>query len=468
MELQAWVGESGLMLIAELTVKPAERTIIGPLGSAALEPLVMALLIELASRAGTLVPRRDLFQRLWGSIAVGDDNLNRLVAALRRTLSNIGATSIAVQTVPASGYILRLEPSTCRGAVENETQQALYEAVDSWRLGLPEPDHLRIALLKRALEMGSQEPRLFGLLALLCRHAAEYAPPDRAGEHVASCEQAARRALGLDPLQIEAATALVSVAPLFGSWIDSSRRLQEICAFAGGHAVPENDLSVVEMATGQVLAAKQRREKLSATDGLAAHFSYKLVYQNWSVGNYKEMDHLADRAMQLWPLHPAVWMARFWTLAYSARLPAALAMLSQTAPRAIPQPMPAFLRQTVDAATSSGGATIDQAVGNAVALAARGPAQAIASLFALGLFGRIDESFAVARRYYLRDGEVPVPLQPQADHPQLNEQHRRVTQILFTPACSAMRDDARFPDLCSAISLTDFWNETGITPDYLR
>lgn len=455
------------MLIAELSVSPPERMVTGPDGSATLEPLVMSLLLDLATHAGTLVTRRELFHRLWGSLAVGDDNLNRLVAALRRTLSKVGATSVDILTVPATGYILRLQSDPCGKTTDSHVKQALSEARDSWRLGLPEPDHLRIALLDRAAT-GAQEPLLFGRLALLLRHAAEYAPPSQAGKYVHSCEIAARRALDLDPAQVEASTALVSIAPLYGRWFDATRRLDELCGVTAGHPVPENDLAVVEMATGQVSVAKQRRDRLIAADPLAAQYCYKSVYQHWSVGDLIGMDHAADRAMQLWPLHPAVWIARFWTLAYTRRYPAAQEMLSGPSQLGIPQPMMTFLRLVVTAATGGQKAAIDTAVAAAATLASQGPAPAVAALFALGLFGRTDDAFAVARRYYLQDGDSPVPLQPQSDYPKLNEQHRRVTQILFTPACAAMRADHRFTNLCQSIGLTAFWDQHGVTPDYMR
>jgi hypothetical protein len=455
------------MLIAELSVRPGERLLTGPNGSASVEPLVMNLFVELASRAGTLVTRRELFNRLWGSLAVGDDNLNRLVAALRRTLNQLGVRSLAIETVPATGYVLRLRGLPSGGGVQSEVQQALSEARDSWRLALPEPDHLRIALLERAAEMDPEDFRVFGFLALLHRHAAEYAPPDQASAHVAACEHAARRALELDPTQVEAATALVSVAPLYGRWFDATRRLTEICAAAPDHPLPANDLATVEMATGQIACAKARRDRLVAGDPLAAHFGYKTVYQHWSVGDLVGMDHAADRAMQLWPFHPAVWTVRIWTLVYTDRFAAAEAMLPQ-APPAISAPTVAALRHTIHAAASGRSDDRDDAALAAIQSASRGPAQAVAALFTLALFGRVDDCFAVARRYYLQAGEGPVPLQPQADHPQLNEQHRRLTQVLFTPAGRDMRDDPRFADLCHSIGLTDFWEASGITPDYLR
>jgi len=47
----------------------------------------------------------------------------------------------------------------------------------------------------------------------------------------------------------------------------------------------------------------------------------------------------------------------------------------------------------------------------------------------------------------------------------LNEQHRRLTQVLFMPVFARMRADSRFVKLCSHIGLTDYWNESGLTPD---
>jgi len=42
-----------------------------------------------------------------------------------------------------------------------------------------------------------------------------------------------------------------------------------------------------------------------------------------------------------------------------------------------------------------------------------------------------------------------------------------LTQVLFTPVFAAMREDPRFQELCSSIGLTAFWDQSGITPDYL-
>jgi hypothetical protein len=321
-------------------------------------------------------------------------------------------------------------------------------------------------MLECAAREGGGDARVLGWLSMLHRQAAEYAPPNAHAEHVLACEAAARRALALDEGQIEAQTALVSVAPLFGRWAEASRKLAQICEASPGHPVPENDLSVVEMATGQVRAAKRRRDQLIAADPLSAQFAYKSVFQNWSVGNLTEMDHCADRALQLWPFHPAVWNVRFWTLAYSGRFAAAENLLDEACPPAIPDSLRTFLRRVVAAAGDDKPGEAEDVIALAQDHASGGPALGIAAMFALGLFDRTDAMFALATRYYLQSGEAPVPLQPRAGHPQLNEQHRRLTQILFTPVCASMRDDPRFDALCVSIGLSTFWDECGITPDF--
>lgn len=452
------------MRIAELEVRPAERLITGPHRTVALEPLVMAFFMELAEQAGTVVGRPSLFARLWGSLPVGDDSLNHVAAALRRRLAEAGAASVRVETVPGAGYLLRLIVPAERDGAEQDVAQAIEEAVDSWRLNLPAPDYLRIALLARASALAKGQSRLHGLLALHHRHAAEYGNGGQVSNHVRECEHQARQALAIDAVQAEALTALVSLGPLYGNWRDAYHRLLKICADTNDNPVPAHDLAVLEMATGQVEAATRRRELLSQSDPYAAIFAYKAIYQYWSLDRRTAMDHAADRALQLWPSHPAVWTARFWTLLYSDRAAAAEA-LTRHPPLGLPAAMVEFLR---DVARSMQSGQAGSLVGRARQLAGAGPSQAITALFVLGMIGAVDDSFDVAERYYLQRQAQPVPTRPGPSHPQVNEQNRRLTQILFTPAGAGMRRDRRFAGLTAQIGLDDFWESSEIIPDYRR
>lgn len=87
--------DDGLLTTAELAarpdfelgaarVSPSMRTVSGPGGTVDVEPRVMQVLVVLSDAANHVVTRQTLFNRCWGSTQVGDDSLNRAVAAVRR------------------------------------------------------------------------------------------------------------------------------------------------------------------------------------------------------------------------------------------------------------------------------------------------------------------------------------------------------------------------------------------------
>ncbi len=448
-----------------LLVRPGERSLAGPSGTVAVEPLVMRLLLALARRAGRMVDRTALFQLCWGETPVGDDSLNRIVASLRRALRSSGGDTVQIETVPAAGYVLRLSheafPETF--AVD-EIAHARRAARESWRLAFPEPDCLTIERLRRAVALRPDDAEAWGLLALMYRHAAEYAAEHERADHVAHCEQAARRALDIAD-QPEAQVALVSVAPLFGHWGSAYERLRAICTAHPENVIAAHDLSIVEMSTGRVRAAMDIINRLIATDQIAAIYGYKSTYHHWSVGDLDMMDRRGDSAIQLWPTHPAVWTARFWTFAYTGRRTAAMSMLEDAAPRpAMPPTLVSYLRTLLHAI--EGAATAREACAErALQAATSGPAQAITSLFALGLIGDADRAQALLRAYYLHDGGAPVPNNVATEAP-VNETRRRLTQILFTPAGAQVRSALAFDELCHRTGLEQYWSATGRTPDF--
>ena len=95
--------------VAGLTIDPVRRRVSGPAGEAAVEPLVMQLLVQLVERHGQVLSRRELFDHLWGNAQVGDDSLNRLVGSLRKALDQAGDCGVLIETVPRVGYRLIVE-----------------------------------------------------------------------------------------------------------------------------------------------------------------------------------------------------------------------------------------------------------------------------------------------------------------------------------------------------------------------
>ena len=94
-------------LLGGAEVRPASREVIWSGERHLLEPRVMQVLVALATRRGRVVSRDELIALCWGGRIVGDDAINRCVAALRR-LAERGA-GFAIETIARVGYRLTEE-----------------------------------------------------------------------------------------------------------------------------------------------------------------------------------------------------------------------------------------------------------------------------------------------------------------------------------------------------------------------
>jgi len=448
--------------LGDVMVSPSRRAIIAGGVHEPVEPRVMQVLVVLAEAEGRVVTRDQLFRRCWGSLAAGDDSLNRAIASIRR-LAEVAGRSFAVETIHGTGYLL-----THKAALD-PVDRAIEEGWQSWRLGLPAPDRNRILMLRQSVTLAPERADAWGMLALMLRSAVEYAEPAQCAAWVEECEAAAARALALEPGQSHARAALIGLPPLFGDW--TARRRQLVAAAESGDAPILHDLAVLEMATGRPSAAAPIIADLIARDPLAAIFHYKRVYHLWTAGELGEMDRLADRAMILWPRHSAIWHARVWTLAFTGRAGAALAQIEDDAARPdLPAGALQLLRMTVAALAQAPASErgLDEATRVNLAAAARGPAQSVAAIIHLAGLGAIDAAFEVAEGYLLRRGPLVVPLHHTSADPSITDQHRRVTQMLFLPVTAPMRAEPRFLPLCEAMGLAGYWRAAGIIPDFLR
>ena len=455
--------------LGSVRVSPSRRLLEGPAGNAHLQPQVMLVLLCLADQQDLVVARHFLFDRCWGGAPVGDDSINRAIASIRQALETIGAANLFIETIPRAGYRLVAPDTQAHGQT---TKEALDTAYDCWRAGLPQPDNSEASILEDILVRTGGDAPGWGVLALLLRKAAEYAQAAECTSFVDRCEHAARRSLSLDKNDPNARTALAGLAPLFGNWSNVRSSLLEILAADPRHIPASHDLAVLEMATGRPSAAAPIIEELIARDPLAATFHYKRMYHLWTLGCLNEAEKAAARALALWPMHPAIWMARFWILLFTQRADQALRLVSNEKER--PQLTPSaaeFLARGAELvwARSRGDARssdIATYISRAIEVASIGPANAVAALTMLCAFDAIDEIFDVAYGYYLGRGGAATPLRWSAHDPSITDQHRRVTQLLFIPAAMKMRADPRFLPLCDEIGLSSYWDEFGLAPDF--
>lgn len=104
-ELPIDLAHEPVFRLGQMEVRPATREVLGP-GERreVLEPRIMQVLAALARRRGEVVSRDDLITACWSGRLVGDDAVNRCVAALRRL--DPDAVSMTIETIARVGYRL--------------------------------------------------------------------------------------------------------------------------------------------------------------------------------------------------------------------------------------------------------------------------------------------------------------------------------------------------------------------------
>ncbi|MES2903950.1 MAG: winged helix-turn-helix domain-containing protein [Pseudomonadota bacterium] len=485
-------------------VIPATRRIEHGGKGVTVQPRIMQVLLALVDADGSVVSRDDLTQQCWAGRFVADDSLNAAIAELRRAFRLVGSEDVRVETIPKTGYRLAgprigTVPSTpesghtrrrmtrtliastivAAAAVSGvalvtrtrpqtaDTSDLMARGTLALRQGLPDSGTQAVNALRQVVSIDPDNARAWGLLALAWRAASEYADPARAGAAARNSELAARRALTIDPRQSDALTALALLVPSFGQWAEAERRLRAVLAIDSANQFARSAYGTLLMSTGQAARCLQQLDWLVQRDPLSPNHQFRRVYTLWSNDRLPEMDRVADAALQSWPRHVAVWFARFWTLAFTDRVSAALRMLANGATR---PPMPAvgqnLLELSLRALDDRGGPTRQAAIAANTAAATTSPGQAVSAIMLLSGLNAPDQSLEVARGFLLRRGQLLVEQRHSAGQPSITDQHHRMAMMLWIPASNALRMHPGFKDLCDGIGLVDYWRRTGSRPDF--
>ncbi|MXO50857.1 tetratricopeptide repeat protein [Erythrobacter gaetbuli] len=445
----------------DVLLYPDRRVLVGPSAEVSLEPRTVQVFELLASTPFAAVSRETLFSKCWGGVTVGEDSLNRSIYQLRRSLRAVGSVRVVIETIPAKGYALKVS--------KLPFEQVFNSAQRVWRQGWAKADEQSIARLQSAVSTANADnPDAWGLLALHLARAAEYEPIELTVEYVSRCEEAAATALSLDPDQGDARVALAILRPLFGDWTGARSRLQEILEFDPDHFAARHEMAVLEMATGRVSAAVPLISALLDEDPLAATLHYKRGWHLYCLGKVDEMDVVLDNALQVWPGHPGIWQCRNMTLAFTGRPFAALRLLSDDVARpTMPPHSLQFHREALLAMSELDDRKLNTLVRSMMENSGW-QSLAVAAILYLCALNKIEEAMDVCKGYYLNGIEAPIKLRYDPDvEVSINDMHRRVTQPLFIPITSKIRQHDNFLSLCSRMGLTDYWDSTGITPDFL-
>jgi DNA-binding winged helix-turn-helix (wHTH) protein/tetratricopeptide (TPR) repeat protein len=93
-------------LIGECRIEPLENRIERGATRVHVEPRVMDVLVCLAERAGEVVSRDTLNQRVWANIVVTDQAVTNCISELRHHLGDDRSTNRIIETIPKRGYRL--------------------------------------------------------------------------------------------------------------------------------------------------------------------------------------------------------------------------------------------------------------------------------------------------------------------------------------------------------------------------
>jgi DNA-binding winged helix-turn-helix (wHTH) protein/tetratricopeptide (TPR) repeat protein len=481
----------------------------------------MEVLLAFVDADGAVLSRDDLLQRCWSEVVVGDDAVHRAIGGLRKAAAATGGDFV-IETIPRIGYRLRLTPGPdapsthdATGAAEPpeppqlvaaksepssvsrrwllaggaavmaagglawwafrtpttnpEVSRLLDEARVAMRSGTPVKDREAIALIERAVTIAPNDATAWGLLALVRARTDHHAAPDAAVLATALIDEAAARALALDPGNADARAARALAIPYYGDWLAAERRFDAVLADHPDHAILQDARVFLLGAVGRMRESGLARIKVAASAPFDANMQYGLIYGLWSLGRIEEADRVASRAMEMWPGHYGVWFGRLWLLAGTQRYDRALAQIDDAATRpALPPPMIATLRAALAAASTRQPAAVGAAVDQVMAGVARSVAAVVNAMMLLNHLGAIDRAFDLARAYYLEQGPIIAAVSWRPGQLVIRDQRRRKTNMLFSPTAVNMQSDPRFMPLMQQMGLADYWDKRGVRPDFLQ
>jgi DNA-binding winged helix-turn-helix (wHTH) protein/tetratricopeptide (TPR) repeat protein len=485
-------------------VLPSRRVIEGPGGSVTVEPRVMQVLLALADAGGEVVGREELLRLCWPGVTVGEDSLNRAVAEARRVARTVDG-GFAIQTIQRVGYCLTIEGASrekgteptrrigshrltrrrlvASGAVltlgglagwallaprtDPRAADLMQRAEQQLRYALPDSQAQGVSLLREAVAIEPRQARAWGLLALALRQVAENASPDEVAGAVQASENAARRALELDPREGNALTALATLQPSFGDWLSEEKRLLEVLEVAPNNVAAISALVVLLQQVARQRESWSLNERALELDPLSPVHQFRRSLKQWIFGRVHEADITIERALHLWPRHPAVWNARVVIFAFTQRARAGLLALDDpaTRPDSITPETDRFWRVSLTALATQSRADIAAARAIILRAAVSSPGFAHNAIMVLSALGDIDAAFAVAEGYFLRRGPTVGSLWTGAGQMPVNDHRWRRNMMLWTPPTARMRADPRFKRLCEGIGLTDYWRRRGIRPE---
>ena len=332
-------------------------------------------------------------------------------------------------------------------------------------IGHQSVDRQTISAMQQAVAMQPRNPAALGLLALVQSLVAQ-SGDGNAATIVADAEQAARRALSIDPNEPNALLAMFELQGSSLDWFTRDRKLRQILLVDPQNVGAMSELILLLQATGYVLESWEWNERVLALEPLSPDFLGRRAFKLWILGHVPEADKVSDQLRALYPADQWAWYVRFKIYAYTGRAKAALAMLEGRPDARGAAGWARFWRASLKALDQPSPANIQSARAECIAGAQASGQLATEAVQVMSSLGQLDTAFEIANGILLARG--PVVIHESAAEAAQDVTWRVGTQWMFTPPARNMWRDARFPPLCDGVGMTDYWRRRRVKPDYMR
>ena len=388
----------------------------------------------------------------------------RLLGAVEPRISRrlaIGGAAAAGVAIAGGGIWWSLRPKEdprVRALIDQAYNQIVKETADE----------NTAKLLERAIAIQPDDAKAWGLLALLKSYLAPGSNPTDVARLVDEAEQAARRALSLDPKQPDALLAMFELQGSTLDWITRDRKLREIVAIDPNQLGAIAELALLTAATGMLRESWDWNERALAIQPLSSDFLGKRALKLWLFGRISESDKVIDQLRGLNPNDHWAWFVRVQIYAFTGRVGAALGLLDNEPEAHGRSPMANLWRQALPALDNSSPANVAKARQACIEGAGTSGMVANEAVLIMSALRELDTAFDIANGWLLSRGPLVPKEKPGTAEASENAFWRIGTQWMWVPPVGPMRADRRFLPLCEGIGLTDYWRQRGVKPDYMR
>ena len=475
-----------------LRVDPPTRQIAGPKGDETIEPRVMQVLVALTRANGRVVSRDELIATCWNQRVVGEDSINRVLSRLRHIAAENAEGSFVIETIRGVGYRLKIEPE--KGAADRALglsrrnwiagstaavlaatggylafrprHEPLPLAVQYYQRGLAgrgqsslELYEQATALLREATRIDPQYAAAWGSLAWNYRGLMQFGPRPDFKRLEALSRSAAKRALELDPGNVEAQAALLLLPAFYGNWLEIERGLRRLIKEHPNNSILEYNLAYTLGEVGRWRESIPLFRAVSQRERFWPLPHVDLMTALHAAGRLEETEDLIEEGLKRFPRRADYWMTKVRYLALTGRYSEALAFANDMASRpAIKIDRPLDFQVMVVEALAEGSAAAKQNVLRQIMILARQHSWYLpVAISNVSVLGQVELGFSMLDGFYFGRG----PWAAARDA-------RPVTRLLFAPSTASLRSSSQFPNLLRETGLEDYWRESNVKPDFRR